>query len=178
MYHEPFKDTFMENENVINDCNKHAQTSESTISYKHVNFCGMHRPCEKNQTEEEYCITHWNEKTRKWYKALDDLGKKVCALYPFICELCFEVGHLNFQCSGHNNPASLYCDNMITGNQHDELTLFLGCEELSRKTYLIYMSTFDMNSVLRMRNLVLVILVYYTIFFDIVCKSYGHFTVA
>ena len=47
----------MENQNVINDCNKHAQTSEGTISYKHVNFCGMHRPCEKNQTEEEYCIT-------------------------------------------------------------------------------------------------------------------------
>jgi hypothetical protein len=39
VYHEPFKDTCMESENVIDDCNKHAQTSESTISYKHVNFC-------------------------------------------------------------------------------------------------------------------------------------------
>ena len=67
----------MKNETVINDCNKHAQTSESTISYKHVNFCGMHRPCEKNQIEEEYCITHWNEKTRTWYKALNVLGKKI-----------------------------------------------------------------------------------------------------
>ena len=38
MYHEPFKDTCMENEIVVNDCNKHAQTSENTISYKHVNF--------------------------------------------------------------------------------------------------------------------------------------------
>src|SRR3954466_8884817 len=34
MYHEPFKDTCMENENVINDCNKHAHSCESTISYK------------------------------------------------------------------------------------------------------------------------------------------------
>ena len=141
MYHETFKDTCMENEIVINDSNKHAQTSESTISYKHVNFCGIHRPCENNQIEEEYCITHRNEKTRTWYRALNDLGKKVCALYPFICELCFEVGHFNFQCSGHNNTpsnpistASLYCDDLITPNQHDELTLFLGCEELSRKT--------------------------------------------
>jgi hypothetical protein len=49
MYHEPFKDTCMKNEIVIKDCNKHAQTSESTISYKHVNFCGAHRPCENNQ---------------------------------------------------------------------------------------------------------------------------------
>jgi hypothetical protein len=76
-----------------------------------------------------------------WDKALDELGEKVCALYPFICELCYEVGHFNFQCSGHNNDlsypmstASLYCDHKITPNQHDELTLFLGCEELSRKT--------------------------------------------
>jgi hypothetical protein len=32
VYHEPFKDTCMESEIVIDDCNKHAQTSESTIS--------------------------------------------------------------------------------------------------------------------------------------------------
>ena len=52
MYHEPFKDTCMKNEIVINDCNKHAQTSENTISYKHVNFCGALRPCEKTNNEE------------------------------------------------------------------------------------------------------------------------------
>jgi hypothetical protein len=37
---------------------------------------------------------------------------------------------------------------MITPNQHDELTLFLGCEELSRKTFLVDMSAFDINSIL------------------------------
>jgi hypothetical protein len=52
----------MESEIVIDDCNKHAQTSESTISYKHVNFCGALRPGEKNQIKEEYCIHHRNEK--------------------------------------------------------------------------------------------------------------------
>ena len=31
MYHEPFKHTCMKNEIVINDCNKHAQTSQNTI---------------------------------------------------------------------------------------------------------------------------------------------------
>jgi hypothetical protein len=54
MYHEPFKDTCMKNEIVNNECNKHAQTFESTISYNHVNFCGALRPCEKNQIKEEY----------------------------------------------------------------------------------------------------------------------------
>jgi hypothetical protein len=46
----------MESEIVIDDCNKHVQTSESTISYKHVNFYGALRPCEKKQIKEDYCI--------------------------------------------------------------------------------------------------------------------------
>jgi hypothetical protein len=153
VYHEPFKDTCVESDIVIVDCNKHAQTSESTISYKHVNFYGALRPCEKNHIKEEYCIHHKNEDTRMWDKALNELGEKICALYPFICELCYKVGHFNFQCSGHDsslsNPmstTSLYCDDKITPNQHDELTLFLGCEELSMKTSLVDMSAFDMDS--------------------------------
>jgi hypothetical protein len=133
VYHEPFKDTCMENEIVIDDCNEHAQTSESTISYKHVNFCGVHRHCEQSHDKEDYCIHHRNEETRMWHKALDEFGEKVCAIYPFICELCHEKGHFNFQCSGHNNDLShpmrtviLSCDDKITLNQHNEFTLFLG----------------------------------------------------
>jgi hypothetical protein len=156
VYHEPFKDTCRESEVVIDDYNIHAQTSKSTISYKHVNFCGAPRPCEKNNIKEDYCIHHRSEETRMWDKALNELGEKVCTLYPFICELYYKVGHFNFQCSSYDsslsNPmstASLYCDNMITPNQHDELTLFLGCEELSRKTSLVDMSAFDMDSFLQ-----------------------------
>jgi hypothetical protein len=141
---------------VIDDCNRHAQTSESTISYTHVNFCGALRPCEQSHDKEDYCIHHKNEETRMWHKALDEFGEKVCALYPFICDLCHKEGHFNFQCPGHNsdlsNPmstASFYCDDKITLNQHDELTLFLGCEELSRKTSLVDMSTFNNISILQ-----------------------------
>jgi hypothetical protein len=89
-----------------------------------------------------------------WDKALNEIGEKVCALYPFICELCYKVGHFNFQCLGHNNDlsnlmstASLYCDDKITLNQHDEFTLFLGCEELSSKTSLVDMSAFNNISI-------------------------------
>jgi hypothetical protein len=46
------------------------------------------------------------------------------------------------------STASLYCDDKITLNQHGELTLFLGCEELSRKTSLVDMSAFDTISIL------------------------------
>jgi hypothetical protein len=137
----------MENEIVIDDCNEHAQTSKSTIYYKHVNFCGVLRPCEQSHDKEDYCIHH---------KALDEFGEVVCELYLFICELCHEKGHFNFQCLGHNNDLShpmrtaiLYCDDEITLNQHDEFTLFLGCEELSGKTSLVDMSALDINSILR-----------------------------
>jgi hypothetical protein len=80
-----------------------------------------------------------------WDKALNELGEKVCTLYPFICELCYKVGHFNFQCSSYD---SLYCDDKITPNQHDELTLFLGCEELLRKTSLVDMGAFYIISIL------------------------------
>jgi hypothetical protein len=43
----------------------------------------------------------------------------------------------------------LYCDDRITLNHHDELTLFLGCEEISRKASLVDMSVPDINSTLR-----------------------------
>jgi hypothetical protein len=45
--------------------------------------------------------------------------------------------------------AILSCDDKITLNQHDEFTLFFGCEELSRKTSLVDMSALDINSILR-----------------------------
>jgi hypothetical protein len=46
------------------------------------------------------------------------------------------------------STVNLYCDDKITLNQHDELTLFFGCEEISRKTSLVDMSVFYINSTL------------------------------
>jgi hypothetical protein len=153
VYHKPFKDTCIESDIVVDDCDKHARTFESPISYKHVNFCGVHRPCEQSHNKKDYCITHGNKETQMWLKALDELGEKVCELYPFLCEHCDDTGYFNFQCSSPNSylssTASLYCDDKITLNQHDELTLFLGCEKISRKTSLVDMRVCDINSPLR-----------------------------
>jgi hypothetical protein len=57
------KDTCIESDIVIDDCNKDAQISESTTSYKHVNFCGVLRPYEQSHNKEDYCIHHRNEET-------------------------------------------------------------------------------------------------------------------
>jgi hypothetical protein len=47
------------------------------------------------------------------------------------------------------STVNLYCDDKITLNQHDELTLFLECEEISKKISLVYMRDVDINSTLR-----------------------------
>jgi hypothetical protein len=87
-----------------------------------------------------------------WYKDIGEIGKKVCELYPFLCKHCDDIGHFNFQCSSPNSyfssTLSLYYDDKITLNQHDELTLFLACEEISRKIALIDMNDVDINSTL------------------------------
>jgi hypothetical protein len=122
VYHEPFKDTCVENHIVVDDCNKNARTSKSPISYKHVNFCGVHRPCEQSYNKENYYVHHANEETCMWLRALDELGEKVYELYLFLCELCDNTGHFNFLCPFiQMSTINLYCDDKITLNQHDEL---------------------------------------------------------
>jgi hypothetical protein len=59
------------------------------------------------------------------------LGEKVCELYHFLCELCDDTGHFNFQWSGPNSHLS---------NRMSTASLFLECEEISRKTSLVDMS--------------------------------------
>src|SRR4051812_38540549 len=64
--------------------------------------------------EEEYCKHHKHQKTRTWNRALNDLAEKVCAIYPFICELCYKEGHFGLQCSKFNDKiSSLFDDSMI-----------------------------------------------------------------
>jgi hypothetical protein len=84
-----------------------------------------------------------------WLRDLDVLGERVCELYPFLCELCGKMGHFNFQYPiNRTSTANLYCDDKITLNQHDELTLFLNCEEISKNISLVDMRDVDISSTL------------------------------
>ena len=68
-HHEPFKDICKQNEIVNDDCNRHDPISTNNVPYKHVNFCGVHRPCESTRVEEDkYCKQHKHERTSKWLK--------------------------------------------------------------------------------------------------------------
>src|ERR1044071_3205868 len=63
-HHEPFKEICKENEIVNDDCNMHDPIPENEVLYKHVNFCGVDRPCERPMIEEEkYCKQHKHEQS-------------------------------------------------------------------------------------------------------------------
>ena len=79
-YHEPFNDTCIDNEIVNDDCNKHDPIPENKFLYKHVNYCGVDRPCEKVDIEEEkYCKQHKHEKTSILCRDLYEFSTEVHA---------------------------------------------------------------------------------------------------
>ena len=136
------------NEIFNDDCNTRDPIPGSNILYKHVNYCGVDRPCEKAKIEEEekYCKHLKHEKTNILCRDLYKFVEELHALYPFICELCKQDGHFNFQCLHFNDSiVSQFCYNMMTQDLYEELKLFLMCEDLSQKISWLGMSTLGTN---------------------------------
>ena len=89
-YHKPFKETCKENEIVHDDCNMHDPIPKNEVLYKHVNFCGVDRPCERPMIEEEkYCKQHKHERTITWVRDLNEIARELCDLYPFTYVIIF-----------------------------------------------------------------------------------------
>ena len=118
-------------QNTNDDCTSRVKN----VSYKHVNFCGVHKVCEDMPyREDRFCKKHKHDRTNFFLKVIDEFATKLCSLCPITCELCNKVGHLNFQCMlFHDRIVSKYCNNLITFELFNELCLFLGCEERSHK---------------------------------------------
>ena len=76
------------------DCTSH----DKNVSYKHVNFCGVHRVCSYiPKREDRFCKRHKYLETKWLQERLDVCAEKFyCSHHP--CELCNERGHLNVQC--------------------------------------------------------------------------------
>ena len=46
-------------------CTSHIKISEEKVPYKHINFCGEHRPCERVQfMDDQFCKKHRHDKTK------------------------------------------------------------------------------------------------------------------
>ena len=132
------------------DCTSH----DKKISYKHVNFCGVHRVCEDMpKREDRFCKRHKYLET-KWLQERLYVCAERLNISRRPCELCNESGHFNFQCElFHDRIVSKNCDNLITLEHHNELSLFLGYEEMKHKTkdvpawVLMKMIDFDLNEI-------------------------------
>ena len=62
-------------------------------------FCGVNRVCEDMPyRDDRFCNKHKHDRTNFLLKVIDGFATKLCSLYPFTCELCNNVAHLNFQC--------------------------------------------------------------------------------
>ena len=119
----------------IKNANDDCTIYDKNVSYKHANFCEVHKVCEDvPYREDRFCKKRKHDRTNFLLRVIDEFATKLCSLCPTTCELCNKVGHLNFQCMlFHDRIVSKYCNNLITLELYNELCLFLGSEELTHK---------------------------------------------
>jgi len=113
------------------DCTSH----DENVSYKHVNFCGVHRVCKYTPNREDrFCKRHKYLETKWLQERLDICAENLNFLsHPY--QLCNERGHLNIKCKlFHDQIVSKNCDDLISLVHHNELSFLLGYEEMKRMT--------------------------------------------
>ena len=122
----------------IHGTNDDCTSYDENISYKHVNFCGVHRVCKNTPNREDrFCKRHKHLET-KWLQERLDVSDENLKYLRCTCELCNERGHLNLRRKlFHDRIVSKNCDDLISLAHHNELSLLLGYEEMKRATKLI-----------------------------------------
>ena len=119
-----------------NSLNIHDTNDDCTsydVSYKHVNFCGVHWVCTNTPNREDrFCKRHKYLETKCLQERLDVCAENLKFLcHP--CELCNERDHFSTQCKlFHDRIVSKNCDGLISLAHHNELSLLLGYEEIKR----------------------------------------------
>ena len=104
------------------DCTSH----DENVSYKHVNFCGVHVCMNTPNREDIYCKRHKYLETKLLQERLDDCAKNLNFLAR-TCGLCNEMGHLAIRCKlFHDLIVSKNCDELISLAHYNELSLLMG----------------------------------------------------
>ena len=121
----------------MNSLNIHSTNDDFTsydenVSYKHVNFCGVHWVCKYTPNRENiYCKRHKHLETKWLQERLNVSAENLRYLYR--CELCNESGHLPLRCKlFHDRIVSKNYDDLISLTHYNELSLLMGYEEMKR----------------------------------------------
>ena len=95
---------------------------DENVSYKHVNFCGVHWVCKYTPNREDrYCKRHKHLETKLLQERLDVCAENLNFLSR-TCELCNEHDHFSTQCKlFHDRIVSKNCDDLISLAHHNEL---------------------------------------------------------
>ena len=119
----------------IHSTNDDYTSHDENVSYKHVNFCGVHRVCKYiPKREDRFCKRHKYLET-KWLQERLDVCAENLNLFSRTCELCNERGHLTIGCKlFHDLIVSKNCDDLISLTHHNELSFLLGYEEMKHIT--------------------------------------------
>ena len=120
----------------MNSLNIHVANDDCTsydenVSYKHVNFCGVHRVC-KYIPKREYifCKRHKYSET-KWLQERLNVCAEDLNYLGRTCGLCNESGHLDIRCKlFHDLIVSKNCDELISLSNYNEISLLMGYEEM------------------------------------------------
>ena len=125
------------------DCTSH----DENVSYKHVDFCGVHRVCKYTPIREDrFCKRHKYLET-KWLQERLDVCAENLHFLCRTCELCNERGHLHLLCKlFHDLIVSKNCDDLISLAHHNELSLLMGYEEMKHITN--YLPVFSCHKLL------------------------------
>ena len=104
------------------------------MSYKHVNFYGVHVCMNTPNREDRYCKRHKHVETKFLQERLRKSAENLYFL-GCTCELCNESGHLHLRCKlFHDRIVSKSCDELISLAHYNELSFLMGYEEMERLT--------------------------------------------
>ena len=119
----------------IHGTNDDCTSYDENVSYKHVNFCGVHWVSKYTPNREDrYCKRHKHLETKLLQERLDVCAENLNFL-GHTCELCNERGHLIIRCKlFHDLIVSKNCDDLISLAHYNELSLLMGYEEMKRIT--------------------------------------------